>query len=57
MVFNFTIVALAQQNQSFDGLIEPSEVVKVSSQIHGTLEEILVERGDMVEKGQIIARL
>ena len=41
----------------FDGLIEPSEVVKVSSQVSGTLEEIVVERGDRVVKGQVIARL
>jgi len=49
--------AAAQQSLSFDGLIEPSEVVGVSSQVFGTLEEVAVERGDRVEKGQVIARL
>jgi RND family efflux transporter MFP subunit len=46
-----------QEGESFDGLIEPSEVVEVSSQVPSTLEEIMVERGDRVKKGQIIATL
>lgn len=57
MIMSFSTSALAQENDVYYGLIEPSEVVNVSSQINGTLEEILVERGDMVEKGQVIARL
>ena len=40
-----------------DGLIEPSELVKVSSQTPGILSEVLVERGDFVKKGEILARL
>jgi membrane fusion protein (multidrug efflux system) len=47
---------LAQQD-SYDGLIEPSEIVDVGSQVSGILEEISVERGDRIEKGQVIARL
>lgn len=43
--------------QSFDGLIEPSEVVKISSQVPGILETVLVERGDKVAKDEVIARL
>lgn len=46
-----------QEGRSFDGLIEPSEVVKLSSPVQGTLAEITVERGDRVKKGQVIARL
>ena len=53
----FVVSASAQHNHSFDGLIEPSEVVQVSSQIPGILEKIIVERGDRVKEGQIIARL
>lgn len=49
--------AAAQETLSFDGLIEPSKVVGISTQVPGTLEEISVERGDRVEKGQVIARL
>lgn len=56
--FFFNIVnALGQQNSFFEGLIEPSEIVEVSSQVSGILEEIVVERGDIVKKEQIIARL
>lgn len=58
MVFFFPVASvLAQQNYSFDGLIEPSEVVNVSSQVPSLLAEIIVERGDRVTKGQVIARL
>jgi len=38
-------------------MIEPSEVVKVGSQVPGTLEEVPVDRGQSVMKGQVIARL
>ena len=40
-----------------DGIIEPSEVVNVSSQVPGILDEITVERGDRIKKGQVLARL
>jgi RND family efflux transporter MFP subunit len=43
--------------QSFDCLIEPSKVVKISSQVPGTLEEVMVERGDPVSKGAVVAML
>lgn len=58
IIFFFSVVnALAQQEYSFDGLIEPREVAKVSSQISGILDKIIVERGDRVKKGQVIALL
>ncbi len=40
-----------------DGLIEPYEVVELSSQVPGILEEVTVERGGSVEKGQVLVRL
>ena len=40
-----------------DGLIEPFEVVQVSSQVSGILDTLAVERGDRVEAGQVLARL
>ena len=43
--------------EEFEGLIYPSEVVKLSSQAPGVIEEITVERGDIVKKGQMLARL
>lgn len=45
------------ESDFFDGIIEPSEVANVSSQVNGILVEIAAERGDSVTKGQIIARL
>jgi len=43
--------------QDLEAMIEPHEIVKVSSQIAGIIEEIPVERGDLVKKGQVIATL
>jgi RND family efflux transporter MFP subunit len=40
-----------------DGLIEPFEVVEVGSSVRGVIEAIEVERGDLVTKGQVLARL
>ncbi|MBA3030331.1 MAG: efflux RND transporter periplasmic adaptor subunit [Desulfobacteraceae bacterium] len=40
-----------------EGIIEPSEVVAVSSPVPGVLSEVLVERGDFVKKGQVLVRL
>ncbi len=38
-------------------LIEANRVVKLSSQMQGTLAEVAVRRGDRVSKGQVVARL
>jgi RND family efflux transporter MFP subunit len=43
--------------RELEGLIEPSENVELSSQVPGVLVEVIVERGDPVIKGQIVARL
>ena len=40
-----------------DGFIEPFTVVKVGSGVSGIIESMDVDRGDMVKKGQILARL
>ena len=50
-------VALSAQEQDLDGLIEPYEVVEISSRVPGILDEVTVERGDLVEKEQVLARL
>jgi membrane fusion protein, multidrug efflux system len=39
------------------GLLEPSEVIKLSSHVPGIVEEVTVERGDRIKKGQVLARL
>jgi RND family efflux transporter MFP subunit len=55
LLVSSTLVLAASED--FEGLIYPSEVVKVSSQVPGILEEVAVERGDLVKKGQVLARL
>lgn len=43
--------------EDFEGIIEPNELVKLSSQLPGIIEEIMVERGDVIKKDQVVARL
>ena len=43
-------------SEDFEGMIEPYEIVKVSSQVPGILEKV-VERGDIIKKGQVVAQL
>jgi RND family efflux transporter MFP subunit len=38
-------------------LVEPSMVVNVGSSVDGILEQVLVDRGAQVRKGQVVARL
>src|SRR5690606_17082903 len=40
-----------------DCLIEPSQVVRVNSGIEGIIQAIFVERGDSVQRGQVVAQL
>lgn len=40
-----------------DCLLEPNRVIDVSSAIRGVLERVDVDRGDLVEQGQVVARL
>ncbi|HEY5790635.1 MAG TPA: efflux RND transporter periplasmic adaptor subunit [Gammaproteobacteria bacterium] len=47
----------ADAGQIVDCLLEPSEQVTISSPIPGVIDEIHVERGDVVRKGQPIAEL
>src|SRR5688500_11176506 len=38
-------------------LVEPHLVVHVGSPVDGVLEQVLVNRGDRVRKGQVVAKL
>ena len=38
-------------------LLEPSKVVNVGSSVDGVLEQVTVDRGDRVRKGQVVAKL
>lgn len=51
------VAAQGAEYDDLDGLLEPSEVVEVGSQVPGILEEVMVERGDRVQENQVIARL
>ncbi len=42
---------------AWDCLLEPHLVVSVGSPIDGVIQEVLVDRGDEVRKGQVVARL
>lgn len=61
MVFTVCLAAPwraeAQELSGFDCLIEPETSVEVSTREEGTLEELLVSRGDFVAQGQDIAHL
>jgi len=47
----------AARAEKFEGLVVPYQEVKLSSAVPGVLEEVLVDRGDVVKKGQILVRL
>lgn len=47
----------AQELSGFDCMIEPHSVADVSTREVGVLEKILVKRGDIVKKGQVVAKL
>lgn len=50
-------VAWGAVDAELDGLLEPWEVVEISSQGPGVLDAVLVERGDRIEANQVLARL
>lgn len=43
--------------ETYDCLIVPSEAIELSSPVAGLLEEVTVDLGDHVEKGQVVAQL
>jgi RND family efflux transporter MFP subunit len=49
--------AAALNGGDLDCLIEPHEVVNLSSPVEGVLEKVFVERGAYVKKGQVVAQL
>jgi RND family efflux transporter MFP subunit len=48
---------LAESVPEIDCLIEPNMMIELSSPVSGVLDEILVDRSDVVEEGQIVATL
>jgi RND family efflux transporter MFP subunit len=47
----------AAQAEPLGCLIEPDQVAEIGTPIVGVIEQILVERGDSVRRGQVLARL
>lgn len=43
--------------KQFDCVIDPARVVKLGSPVTGILADVLVDRGDIVKKDQIVARM
>jgi membrane fusion protein (multidrug efflux system) len=44
-------------NDDMECLVEPHQTSSVGSAVEGTLAEVLVDRGSLVTKGQVVARL
>jgi RND family efflux transporter MFP subunit len=49
--------AAAINDPGMDCMIEPSCTVNVGSEVIGIIDEIAVDRGDIVQKGQVLVRL
>ena len=47
----------AQDLSGYDCMIEPHSVTELSTREEGVLEKVLVRRGDIVHKGQVVAKL
>jgi RND family efflux transporter MFP subunit len=47
----------ANSTSTFDCVIQPAEVVELSSSVSGTIDAIYVDRSDPVEKDQVVAKL
>jgi len=57
MTAAFTRVVLSAPLPELDCVIEPHMLTDISSQVDGIVESIEVERGDLIEKNQVLARL
>jgi len=57
-VFMFaSALSAAEIEKGLDCVMEPSDVVEISSPVQGVLESVAVDRGDFVKKGQVVAKL
>lgn len=51
------LAATPSVGEGYDCLMDPAEVIELGSAVAGLLDEVLVDRGDIVIRGQIVARL
>jgi RND family efflux transporter MFP subunit len=49
--------AALAQSEELDCVIEPAQSLTVSFAVEGVVDEVLVDRGDLIEEGQVLARL
>jgi RND family efflux transporter MFP subunit len=52
-----TVSSAHAQNKTFDCLLEPRQKIKLATHVAGVLKEVAVDRGDVVQKGDVLARL
>jgi len=57
LLATYAVPLHAQPSVPLDCLLEPNRVIDVSSAVRGVLASVDVDRGDLVEQDQIIARL
>ncbi|HJR71787.1 MAG TPA: biotin/lipoyl-binding protein, partial [Gammaproteobacteria bacterium] len=57
LLASHTVRLQAQTVAPLDCLLEPNQVIDVSSAVRGVLAAVDVDRGDLVEQDQIVARL
>jgi len=57
LIASLVTTGMAHAQDRLDCVIEPWRKAMVSAAIEGVVEEVLVDRGDRVVKGQIVARL
>ena len=57
LLAGFPLTGVAQSLKGLECMIEPHSVADVSTREEGVIEAILVKRGDLVKKGQVVARL
>ncbi len=53
----FALLPSGATADSFDCLMDPADMVELGSAVSGLLDEVLVERGTRVTRGQAVARL
>lgn len=57
MLFSSELLAQTQEPAQLNCRIEPSVTVEMSSAVEGVISEVLVDKNDVVKKGDILARL
>ncbi len=57
IILKAAVNTAAMGDSGLDCMIEPSSTVNVGSEVPGIIEEIAVDRGDIVQKGQVLVRL